>query len=79
MLLMETMNDAEMDNELRPAYDRSSLTGGTRGTYAARYQEGTNIVALDPDVAAAFPNDEAVNEALRLLMNIAKTTLGKAA
>lgn len=76
---MKKVNDAKMDDDLRPEYDRSSLTGGTRGKYAARYQEGTNIVVLDPDVAAAFPNDEAVNEALRLLMNIAKTTLGKAA
>jgi hypothetical protein len=44
---MEKINDAEMDDELRPEYDRSSLTGGTRGKYAARYQEGTNIVVLD--------------------------------
>jgi hypothetical protein len=43
-----------------------------RGKYAASYQEGTNLVLLDPEVAAAFPNAEAVNDALRLVMKLAK-------
>lgn len=42
------------------------LQGGVRGKYVDRYRSGTNLVLLDPDVAQAFPNDEAVNEALRL-------------
>jgi hypothetical protein len=64
--------DNEMDDELRPEYDFSQLTGGVRGKYVERYRAGTNLVLLDPDVAKAFPNEEAVNEALRLLMRIAQ-------
>jgi hypothetical protein len=60
--------DNEMDDELRPEYDFSQLKGGVRGRYAERYQAGTNLVLLDPDVAQAFPSENAVNEALRLLM-----------
>jgi hypothetical protein len=63
----------EQDDELRPEYDASLLKGGVRGKYAARYREGTNLVRLAPDVARAFPDDESVNEALRLLMKVAKT------
>jgi hypothetical protein len=50
------------DLELRPQYDFSK---GVRGKYAARYREGSNVVVLDPDVAALFKTSEAVNEALR--------------
>ena len=64
--------DNEMDDELRPEYDFSQLAGGVRGKYVERYRAGTNLVLLDPDVAQAFPNDDAVNEALRLLMQIAQ-------
>ena len=60
-------------DELRPEYDASLLKGGVRGKYAARYREGTNLVRLAPDVARAFPDDESVNEALRLLIKVAKT------
>jgi hypothetical protein len=59
------------DDELRAEYDFSELKGRVRGKYAERYREGTNLVLLEPDVAAAFPDAKAVNEALRLLM---KTT-----
>jgi hypothetical protein len=76
---MNKANDSEMDDELRVEYDLSAVKGRVRGKYAERYREGTNVIVLAPDVAAAFPNDEAVNEALRLLINIAKTTSGKAA
>ncbi|MEG3876521.1 hypothetical protein QT972_03940 [Microcoleus sp. herbarium7] len=61
-----------MEDELRSEYDFSKLQGGVRGKYVDRYRSGTNIVLLDPDVAQAFPNDEAVNEALRLLLKIAR-------
>ena len=47
---------------MRPEYD---FRGGVRGKYAKRYAEGTNVVVLDPDVAAAFPDSAAVNRALR--------------
>ena len=63
----------EPDDELRPEYDASLLKDGVRGKYAARYREGTNLVRLAPDVARAFPDDESVNEALRLLIKVAKS------
>lgn len=64
--------DNEMEDELRPEYDFSQLVGGVRGKYVERYRAGTNLVLLDPDVAQAFPTEDAVNEALRLLMQIAQ-------
>lgn len=54
-------------DEILPEYDFSS---GERGRYATRYAEGTNVVLLDPDVAAVFPTAAAVNEALRALAGI---------
>jgi hypothetical protein len=62
-----------IDDELRPEYDLSQLLeGGVRGKYADQYREGTNLVLLAPDVAAVFPDEEAVNEALRLVAQLAK-------
>ena len=62
-----------MDDELRPEYDLSQLLeGGARGKYAGRYREGTNLVLLAPHVAAVFPDEKAVNEALRLVAQLAK-------
>ena len=61
-----------MEDELRPGYDFAQMQGGVRGKYVERYRSGTNLVLLDPDVAQAFPNDAAVNEALRLLMQVAQ-------
>ena len=62
-----------MDDELRPEYDlKKHQKDGVRGKYADRFQAGTNLVLLSPDVAQAFPTDEAVNEALRLVMQMAK-------
>ncbi len=64
---------AETNDELRPEYDLSTLlNGGVRGKYAAQYAEGTNLVLLAPDVAAAFSSAEAVNDALRLVLRIAR-------
>ena len=60
--------EAEADDELRPEYDFSQLKGGVRGKYAERYREGTNLVLLDPDVAAVFPDAKSVNDALRQLL-----------
>lgn len=72
---MKKKANNEMEDELRPEYDFSKMTGGVRGKYAERYQAGTNLVLLEPDVAKAFPNDEAVNKALRLLMEVAQAQL----
>jgi hypothetical protein len=61
----------ELNDELRPEYDmKSLLKGGVRGKYAARYRAGTNLVLLEPEVAKAFPNEKAVNEALKLVMKL---------
>jgi hypothetical protein len=61
------------DDELRPEYDLSQLLkGGARGKYADRYREGTNLVLLASDVAEVFLDEEAVNEALRLVAQLAK-------
>ena len=60
--------ESEEDDDLRPEYDFSQMKGGVRGKYAERYRKGTNLVLLDPDVAAAFPDAKAVNDALRLLL-----------
>jgi hypothetical protein len=60
------------DDDLRPEYDFSSMTGGVRGKYVERYREGVNLALLDPEVAQAFPTDDAVNEALRTVLRATK-------
>jgi len=61
-------------DELRPEYRRSDFGNLVRGKYAARVAAGTNVVVLEPELAEAFPNDKAVNEALRGLLDVAATT-----
>jgi hypothetical protein len=63
------------NDELRPEYDLSNLGKPVRGKYASEYQKGTNLVLLDKDVAEVFRDEKAVNDALRLLMNVAKNQL----
>lgn len=48
------------------------FSNGVRGKYAVRYAEGVNVVRLDPDVAAVYPDDASANEALRALAAIAR-------
>ena len=60
--------NGDEDEDLRPEYDPSTLTGGVRGKHLERYRAGTNLALLAPDVRAAFPTDEAVNRALRSLL-----------
>jgi hypothetical protein len=67
-----------LEDDLRDEYDETLLKNGVRGKYVQRLAAGSNIVRLAPDVAAAFPTEEAVNEALRLLLNVAKTTVRQA-
>ena len=55
------------EDTMRPEYDFSRAV---RGVTAARYAQGTNVVLLDPDVAAVFPDTRAVNEALRTLTRL---------
>jgi len=48
------------------------MRGGVRGKYARRLKRDVVRVELAPDVAAAFPDADAVNEALRVLLKAAK-------
>lgn len=62
-----------MNDELRPEYDLGQLLkGGLRGKYAKRYHAGTNLVLLDPDVRKAFRSERAINDALRLVIELRK-------
>ena len=76
---MKKKRKSEMDDELRPEYDlHELLKGGVREKYAERYRTGTNLVLLAPDVAEAFANNaEAVNEALRLGIQLTKVPVGR--
>jgi hypothetical protein len=60
------------DDEMLEEYDFST---GVRGKYAQRYAAGSNVIILDPDLVELFPNSEAVNEALRLLVRLARRTV----
>jgi len=70
-------NDKEIDkDELRPKYKRADFPAGlVRGKYAKRLKESSNIVVLSPEVAQAFPNEQAVNDALLSLIDIARKTI----
>ena len=65
---MSEVNDHERDPDMAEEYD---FRGGVRGKYARRFAAGTNLIALDPDVADVFPDSASVNEALRLLIKLA--------
>lgn len=63
------VNLTRLRDTMRPEYD---MTGGVRGKYASRFPKDVVMVTLAPDVAAAFPDADAVNEALRVLLKAAK-------
>jgi hypothetical protein len=60
-----------LNDEMKPEYD---FSGGVRGKYYEAYQQSTNVIVLDPDVAEVFRDSASVNEALRLLTKLAKAT-----
>ncbi len=60
------------DDELQEEYNLSQLPIMPKGRYAPENRAGSNLVVLDPDVAQAFPTDESVNAALRLILQIAQ-------
>ena len=71
--IMKKKSKGEKANDLRPEYDlRKLLKDGIQGKYVERFREGTNLVLLDRDIAEAFPSDEAVNTALRLVIQLKK-------
>ena len=66
-------------DEMKPEYDFKNLKIVGRGIYAKRFRSGTNLVLLEPDIRAAFPDDESVNEALRVIAKAAKLLTSRAA
>lgn len=72
---MSQANKTASDKQMRAEYD---IRGGVRGKYYERYRRGTNVVVLEPDVAAIFPDAEAVNRALRLLIQLAQEQVAEA-
>ena len=67
------MNADESQDELRPEYD-FDFSKSVRGKYYSQYLESTNVIVLDPDIAAVFQNSEAVNQALRAMLQFANQT-----
>ncbi len=63
------MKRMQKDSDMLEEYDFSK---GIQGKYAKKYNEGTNVVVIDPDVAKFFPDHDSVNEALRSLTEIIK-------
>jgi hypothetical protein len=60
-------NKKKNGSEMLKEYD---FSGGVRGKYAKRYQEGSNVIILDRDVAKVFHDRDSVNHALRALVGI---------
>jgi hypothetical protein len=69
------MKKVKQTDEMRPEYDRKDLGEGVRGKYYSSFKEGHNIVLLEPEVAIAFPSEEAVNEALKSLIKVARNSV----
>jgi hypothetical protein len=72
---MKKQVEIERDPDMLDEYDFSQ---GVRGKYVQRFAQGSNVVVLSPDVAEIFPDSESVNNALRLLVEIAGKSVGKA-
>jgi hypothetical protein len=70
--MKKTSTTKRDDYELKDEYDLSSMTVLPKGRFDPKRRLGKNIVILDPEIAKAFPNDEAVNEALRLILKATK-------
>ncbi len=71
------MKKAKVSDELRPEYKREDLGQGIRGKYFESYRKGSNLVLLSPDVAKVFPTEEAVNEVLRSLIDLAQKSTAR--
>jgi len=67
--IMKKPND---DYDLQDDYDLSRLPAMPKGRYAPERRIGSNLILLEPDLARAFPSDEAVNKALRLVLQAAQ-------
>jgi hypothetical protein len=73
--LMKKQSETNRDPDMLDDYDFSQ---GVRGKYVERFAEGSNVVVLSPDIAEIFPDSEAVNTALRLLVEVAGRSTRKA-
>jgi hypothetical protein len=71
---MSQKTKSEIGDNMLQEYD---FTGAVRGKYYERYREGTNVVLLDPDVAESFRDSASVNDALRLLVSLAKAKVSR--
>lgn len=65
---------SELNDWARAEYKRSDLGEVVRSKYAGRIRDSTNVVILDPQVARVFPNDKAVNDALRGWIRLARSS-----
>ena len=70
------MKKGKDKDDMRSEYRREDLGTGVRGKYYKAYTESHNLVLLTPEVAAAFPSEEAVNDALLSLIRIAQASTG---
>lgn len=71
---MKKAESSPLDDDLRPEYKRSDFKKLERGKYYERLKKGSNVVILNPEVAKAFPDSEAVNAALLGLLELAKAS-----
>ena len=65
--------------DIRTEYKREDLGPGTRGKHYKEYKAGANLALISPDIAEVFPTDEAVNNALRSLIELAKKSVSPTA
>lgn len=61
------MKKTPKDQDMLEEYDFSS---GIQGKYSKRYEEGTNVMVIEPDVMKYFPDHDSVNQVLRSLSEI---------
>lgn len=76
--MKKTSTKKQNEYELRKEYDLSKMTVLPRGRFDPKRRIGNNVVVLEPEIAKAFPSDEAVNEALRLILKATKIPQGTA-
>ena len=69
---MKKVSTRNHNNEMRDEYDLTTLRGGVRGKYFKRADSASNLVLIEPDLAALFPDADSVNRALRLLAETAR-------
>jgi len=70
--MKKKVKKSDVDDDMLPEYDFSKMRMVGRGIYAERFRSGTNLVLLDHDVREAFPDDQTINETLRVIAKVAK-------